>query len=110
MEISKTSEKDLVSISNEYADPDKVPGFHRTVIPVKLMEYEGEALLSRSQAKRLINRFDHFLEVILDFEGVKFIGQAFADQIFRVFVNAHPHVNIVAVNAPIKPVEMGNVE
>ena len=33
MEISKTSEKDLVSIFNEYADPDKVPGFHRTVIP-----------------------------------------------------------------------------
>ena len=48
MEISKTSEKDLVSIFNEYSDPDKVPGFHRTVIPVKLMEYEGEALLSRS--------------------------------------------------------------
>ena len=99
MEISKTSKLDMVKIFNEYADPNKVPGFHRTVIPVKLMEYEGESLLSRSQAKRLIHRFDHFLEVILDFEGVKFIGQAFADQIFRVFVNAHPNVNIIALNA-----------
>jgi len=55
-------------------------------------------LLSRSQAKRLIQRFDYFLEVILDFEGVNFIGQAFADQIFRVFVNAYPNVNLVAIN------------
>jgi len=98
MKISKTSTLDMESIFNEYADPDKVPGFHRTVIPVKLMEYEGESLLSRSQAKRLIQRFDYFLEVILDFEGVNFIGQAFADQIFRVFVNAYPNVNLVAIN------------
>jgi len=34
------------------------------VIPVKLMEYEGESLLSRSQAKRLIRRLDHFLNII----------------------------------------------
>ncbi len=98
MAISKTSTLDMIDVFNEYADPNKVPGFHRTVVPVKLMEYEGESLLSRSQAKRLINRFDHFLEVILDFEGVKMIGQAFADQIFRVFTNAHPNVNLVAIN------------
>ncbi|NQT60637.1 MAG: DUF4325 domain-containing protein [Bacteroidetes bacterium] len=98
MKISKTSTLDMESIFNEYSDPDKVPGFHRTVIPVKLMEYEGESLISRSQAKRLIKRFDHFLEVILDFEGVKFIGQAFADQIFRVFVNAHQKVKLIAIN------------
>lgn len=98
MAITKNSETEMASVFDEYADPDKVPGFHKTVIPVRLMEYEGESLLSRSQAKRLIHRFDHFLEVILDFEGVKLIGQAFADQIFRVFSNSHPEVHIEAIN------------
>ena len=96
--ISKKSNLSIKKVFDEYADPDKIPGFHKTVVPVKLMEYEGESLLSRSQAKRLSNRFDHFLEVVLDFEGVKIIGQAFADQIFRVFANAHPNVNLEVIN------------
>jgi len=62
------------------------------------MEHEGESLLSRSQAKRLISRFDRFLEVVLDFDGVKQIGQAFADQIFRVFRNKHPNVRLRIIN------------
>ena len=62
------------------------------------MEYEGELLLSRSQAKRLITRFDKFLEVILDFQGVSEIGQAFADEVFRVFRNAHPNVQLEPIN------------
>jgi hypothetical protein len=99
MEIDKNSQTQLVDIFNEYADPDKDPSFHKTLIPVKLMEHEGEALISRSQAKRLINRFDRFVEVVLDFDGVKQIGQAFADQIFRVFQNKHPNVHLIVINA-----------
>jgi anti-sigma regulatory factor (Ser/Thr protein kinase) len=98
MEIAINSNRLIMDVFNEFSDPDKIPGFHRTVIPVKLMEYEGELLLSRSQAKRLILRFDHFLEVILDFEGVVIIGQGFADQIFRVFSQAHPDVHIEVIN------------
>jgi anti-sigma regulatory factor (Ser/Thr protein kinase) len=98
MDIDRQSSLSVADIFNEYTDPDKQPGFHKTAIPVKLMEYEGESLLSRSQAKRLINRFDRFLEVVLDFEGVSFIGQAFADEIFRVFANAHPQVRLNPVN------------
>ena len=62
------------------------------------MAHEGEALLSRSQAKRLITRVDRFIEVVLDFEGVTQIGQAFADQIFRVFKNKHPEVHLTVTN------------
>ncbi|MDM8538835.1 STAS-like domain-containing protein, partial [Desulfobacterales bacterium HSG17] len=98
MRIKKDSQVRLRDIFNEYADPDKDPSFHKTLIPVKLMEHEGESLLSRSQAKRLITRFDRFIEVVLDFDGVKQIGQAFADQIFRVFANKHPDVNLVVMN------------
>lgn len=98
MRINKTSSVQLKDIFDEYADPNKDPSFHKTIIPVKLMEHEGEALLSRSQAKRLITRFDRFVEVVLDFEGVTQIGQAFADQIFRVFRNKHPGVHLTIRN------------
>ena len=98
MVIEKKSHLNISNIFNEYADPDKQPGFYKTRIPVKLMEYEGELLLSRSQAKRLITRFDKFLEVILDFQGVTEIGQAFADEVFRVFRNAHPNVHLDPIN------------
>ena len=62
------------------------------------MQHKGEFLLSRSQAKRLISRLDRFIEVRLDFKGITQIGQAFADEIFRVFANKHPDVHLVPVN------------
>ena len=58
-----------------------------------------ENLVSRSQAKRLLARVDRFKEVILDFADVHSIGQAFADEIFRVFSSQHPDVRIRVVNA-----------
>jgi hypothetical protein len=98
MEISKKSKVLLANIFNEYADPDKQPGFYRTTVPVQLMQYEGGSLMSRSQARRLMNRFDRFREVVLDFSGVDFIGQGFADEIFRVFVNANPATQLIPVH------------
>ncbi len=98
MQIKKNSSTQLVDIFNQFSDPDKDPSFHKTIIPVELMQHEGEALISRSQAKRLISRIDRFTEVILDFQGVTQIGQAFADQIFRVFQKKHPNVHLVVVN------------
>ncbi|MDR3284095.1 MAG: DUF4325 domain-containing protein [Treponema sp.] len=98
MEIRTDSPVSLSAIFNEYADPDKQPGFYKTVIPVRLLKYDGEDLMSRSQAKRLITRFDRFIEVVLDFSDVPFIGQGFADEVFRVFANAHPTVRLAPVN------------
>jgi hypothetical protein len=44
-------------------------------------------------------RVERFNTVVLDFDGVDMIGQAFADEVFRVFKNTHEHVNIVPINA-----------
>ena len=52
-----------------------------------------------SEAKRVLARFEGFKEVRLDFEGIDSIGQAFADEIFRVFKLAHPEIEVVAVRA-----------
>lgn len=74
-------------------------GFTKTVVPVKLMSYGDDNLISRSQAKRLLARFDRFKVVVLDFRGVAMIGQAFADEVFRVFKGRHPEVEIVDQHA-----------
>ncbi len=73
--------------------------FRRTHVPLTLGRYPGEQLVSRSQAKRILTRFESFSEVLLDFDGVDEIGQAFADEIFRVFRSAHPNIALVAINA-----------
>lgn len=73
--------------------------FNKTVVPVKLAKYGDDNLISRSQAKRLLARVELFKIVMFDFKEVPTIGQAFADEIFRVFAKAHPDIQLVAVNA-----------
>lgn len=75
-------------------------GFTKTVVPVKLMRYGDDNLVSRSQAKRLLSRFDRFKTVVLDFSGVASVGQAFADEVFRVFRAKHPEIEVIAIRAP----------
>lgn len=73
-------------------------GFTKTVVPVKLMRYGDDNLVSRSQAKRLLARFDRFKTVVLDFSGVATVGQAFADEVFRVFRSKNPGVELVPIH------------
>ena len=54
--------------------------------------------MSRSQAKRVAHRFERFKRVELDFAGISEIGQAFADELFRVFVAAHPAIRVTPIN------------
>jgi anti-sigma regulatory factor (Ser/Thr protein kinase) len=78
--------------------------FSRTVVPVVLAQYAQDPLISRSQAKRVLARVDLFRTVVFDFSGVTSIGQAFADEIFRVFALAHPGMELlfVHVNAEVR--------
>lgn len=99
MIIERDSDVVVGKIFDQYTtSDDESYGFSRTCIPVHLVEHEGASLVSRSQAKRLISRFDRFLEVVLDFKDVKEIGQAFADELFRVFKNEHPKVDLIPIN------------
>lgn len=72
-------------------------GFRSTHVPVKLGLYLDDELVSRSQAKRILARFENFSEVLLDFDGVPHIGQPFADEIFRVFNLENPGIKVIAV-------------
>ena len=98
MTIERRATRSVKEVFDRFAPESGEFGFQKTIVPVKLMQYEGDNLVSRSQAKRLIHRFEQFREVILDFDGVKFIGQPFADELFRVFKNSHPEVHLYVVN------------
>ena len=98
MKIRTESRQSMADVFDRYATSDDNLSFSRTHVPIRLASYEGEALVSRSQAKRLLARVDQFREVILDFAGVTTIGPSFADEIFRVFPARHPDVKLVPVN------------
>jgi hypothetical protein len=86
-------------VFDQYSSDSDDYGFTKTVVPVKLAQYGNDKLISRSQAKRVIARVELFKKVLLDFQHVPTIGQAFADEVFRVFQFAHPEVELVAINA-----------
>jgi hypothetical protein len=54
--------------------------------------------ISRSEAKRLLYGLDKFKQITLDFKGVNSIGQGFADEIFRVFSDSHPNIELKVEN------------
>ena len=97
MRLDNDSDRTLRSVFDAFADAEEYT-FDKTVVPVRLAQHEGEKLVSRSQAKRVAQRFERFKEVVLDFDGVAEIGQAFADELFRVFAVAHPDVRLRPIN------------
>ncbi len=99
MTMGNQSKVRLQDVFDEFSSEPTDYRFDRTVVPVKLMRYGDDRLVSRSQGKRLMNRFDSFRIVVLDFEDVPSIGQAFADEIFRVFRSQHPEVDVLAIRA-----------
>ncbi len=72
-------------------------GFDKTEIRVKLYTIGG-VHISRSQARRILSGLEKFKIIMLDFEGVPIVGQAFVDEIYRVFQNTHPQIQIKEEN------------
>ncbi|HVX03606.1 MAG TPA: DUF4325 domain-containing protein [Rhodanobacteraceae bacterium] len=99
MSIATDSPRTLKQVFEEYSSGPDDYSFAKTIVPVRLAQIGDENLISRSQAKRLMQRVDRFQHVMLDFEGVATIGPAFADEIFRVFAHEHPEVEVVATHA-----------
>jgi NADH dehydrogenase FAD-containing subunit len=49
---------------------------------------------------------DKFRIVVFGFTGVEAIGQAFADEVFRVFKGQHPEMQIISLNASQNVIQM----
>ncbi len=98
MKLHNHTARTIKKIFDQYTSGEDY-GFNKTVVPVNLAQYESDKLISRSQAKRLLARVELFKIVIFDFTEVESIGQAFADEIFRVFAIQHPEVELTSVHA-----------
>ena len=98
MRLSNGTSRRLKTVFDKFASPE-IMALDRTVVPVRLAQYSDEPLVSRSQTKRLLAGLNKFKVVVLDLQSVESIGQAFADQVFRVFILDNPGIDIVPLNA-----------
>jgi anti-sigma regulatory factor (Ser/Thr protein kinase) len=98
MRINPESPRAMQEVFERFASAEGSFDFGRTRVVVRLVDLEGRALVSRSQAKRVVARLERFKEVVLDFEGVESVTPAFADEIFRVFASGHPQVQLLPVH------------
>lgn len=98
MELDNNTSRTCKQVFDSFSSGEDY-AFNKTVVPVRLAQYGREMLVSRSQAKRLLANVDKFKIVVFDFSGVEAVGQAFADEVFRVFKKQHPEIKIVDLNA-----------
>jgi len=98
-EINKDSELHLTDVFKRYTNllGNSDHGFDKTEIRVKLYT-TGGVHISRSQARRILSGLEKFKIILLDFDKVPVVGQAFADEIYRVFQNSHPGIVIQEEN------------
>lgn len=98
LKLQNNAKRTLKGVFDQFTSGEDF-GFTKTFVPVHLAQYGDEMLVSRSQAKRLLARIEKFKTVVLDFTGVGAIGQAFADEIFRVFAGQHPDIELIPIHA-----------
>jgi anti-sigma regulatory factor (Ser/Thr protein kinase) len=85
----------LEDVFRAYTDPAALR-FTRTRTTIKLSTL-GATLISRSEARRVVQRLTDFTHAVLDFSGVDLVGQGFCDEVFRVFARQHPEVTLEPV-------------
>jgi hypothetical protein len=101
--INVNSTKHLNDVFSKFVTKPSEVGFDKTEILVRLFT-QGTVYISRSQARRILTGLEKYKTIVLDFDKVTTIGQAFADEIFRVFQQRHPEVRVVSINM-IEPIK-----
>ncbi|MEX0877572.1 MAG: DUF4325 domain-containing protein [Candidatus Spechtbacterales bacterium] len=95
--IGLDSQIDMNSVFKEYTNEETYE-FSKTKIVVNLYK-AGTDFISRSQARRMFMGLDRFETIVLDFRDVDTVGQAFADEVFRVWQKKYPNIDISYRNA-----------
>ena len=99
MELLLPAERSMQEVFASFSSGPEDYRFAKTHVPLRLATFGDESLISRSSARRVLARADRFDEVTLDFAGIRSIGQAFADEMFRVFQAEYPAVVLKPVHA-----------
>lgn len=93
--IGSKSKRKLADIFRKYSGDSYE--FSKTRVIVKLYKVSVD-YVSRSQARRILSGLDRFKEITLDFADVETVGQAFADEVFRIWQSRHPGIKIITQN------------
>ena len=96
MRLENHTRRKLREVFDLYATVED--GLVNTRIPIREVCPHGEPI-ARSQARRLLYRLEKFKKVEFDFMDIEFMGQGFADEMFRVFQKEHPDIELLPVNA-----------
>ena len=94
--LNLKSKKTLSNLFNQYTDESFQ--FSKTGVKVKLYHQDVD-YVSRSQARRILVGLEKFKTIEFDFKDVETVGQAFADEVFRVWQIAHQDIKIMIKNA-----------
>ena len=95
--IDYNSDRHLQKIFQKFETDHSNPDFDKTEIQIKLYIIET-IYISRSQARRILVGLEKFKSIIFDFYQVPNVGQAFVDELFRVFPEKYPNIKVTAVN------------
>lgn len=95
--VARASDRHLNKIFEKYQSKPGSYAFDKTEVHIRLFTM-GTVYVSRSQARRILVGLEKFKKIVLDFDRVPNIGQAFADEIFRVFRSRHPKISIEPIN------------
>jgi anti-sigma regulatory factor (Ser/Thr protein kinase) len=91
LELDPNTDRNLTELFSEFTIDYE---FSKSRPVVKLFEF-GVSFVSRSEAKRLLAGMEIFKEVQVDFTGVESVGQAFVDEMLRVWPRLHPETVII---------------
>lgn len=94
-EVDPMSDRDSAEVFRGFTDEESLE-FTRTVIPLRVLG--GPSFISRAEAKRVTDELERFEEAVLDFTDVTDVGQAFVDQLFRVWARQHPQTRLIPVS------------
>ena len=94
--VGLKSKKNLNALFQQYCEDSFK--FNKTEVRIMLYKTDSD-YISRSKARRILSGLEKFETIILDFRNLNIIGQAFADEVFRVWKNHHPHIDIQWKNA-----------
>jgi anti-sigma regulatory factor (Ser/Thr protein kinase) len=95
LEVVRGRTPRLEDVFRAFTDPETLR-FTRTRATIRL-GLLGPSLVSRAEARRVVEGLGKFTHATLDFTGVDVVGQGFCDEVFRVFASAHPEVALEPV-------------
>lgn len=94
--LSVNTHTELNAIFKKYSEGSYE--FNKTSVAVRLYKI-GSVYISRSQARRIMAGLDKFKFITLDFKHIRTVGQAFADEVFRVWQRRHSAIRISVANS-----------